>query len=113
MTTRSKSARKTHVKKPAGHRAARGRRSQQTVSASAYRKPWRTFTTDAISGVMDIEEAALKLGVEYGQTTIAVLQFILWPILGRPTEMEPVGRGKVLALKTPAQVVDAAIARAA
>jgi hypothetical protein len=62
---------------------------------------------------MDIEEAALKLGVEYGQTTIAVLQFILWPILGRPTEMEPVGRGKVLALKTPAQVVDAAIARAA
>lgn len=79
----------------------------------AYPKPWRTFVSDALNGVMDMEQAALELGVEYGQTAIAVMQSMLWPIFGRPASIEPVGRGKILASKTPAEVAGAALARAA
>lgn len=62
---------------------------------------------------MDIEQAALVLGVEYGQTAIAFLQNMLWPILGRPIAIEPTGRGKELVRKSPAQVAGEALARAA
>ncbi len=58
-------------------------------------------------------QAALELGAEYGQTAIATLQTILRPILGQPTNLDPAGRGRILAQKTPAQVASAAIARAA
>jgi hypothetical protein len=192
MTTRPKSARKTHVRKPAGRRAARGRtvsklfvmpvatqanatgadavipvsvqgegssaeavipvevtttgkspkkraavipiavqkrsaharrrraqtRSHQTSPQTrkfepVYPKPWRRFVSDVINDVMGVGQAALELGVEYEQTAIAVLQSMTWPILGRPADVEPVGRGKVLARRSAAEVAGAALARAA
>jgi hypothetical protein len=68
---------------------------------------------EAINDVLDLEQAALELSMEYGQTAIAVLQSILWPILGQPADVEPVGRGKVLARKSAAEVARAAMVRAA
>jgi hypothetical protein len=79
----------------------------------AYPKPWRTFASEAVNSSIDIEQAALELGLEYGQTAIAVVQSILWPILGRPADLEPVGRGEVLVQNTPAEIAGAAIAWAA
>jgi hypothetical protein len=79
----------------------------------AYPKPWRTFLSETTNEVIWIEEAAGWLAVEYGQTAITILQNILWPVLGRPADVEPVGRGKVLARRSAAEVAGAAIARAA
>jgi hypothetical protein len=62
---------------------------------------------------VDIEQAALELGAEYGQTAITLWQAMLWPIFGRPVAIEPVGRGKMLARKSAAEVAGEAIARAA
>ena len=89
--------------------AAQQRRKEEP----AYPKPWRRFASEAVSSFMDTERAALELGVEYSQTAISFLQAMLWPILGRPEAVEPVGRGKVSVRKSPAQVVRQAIASAA
>ncbi len=96
-------------------RRARTRREQagRRRFEAAFTKPWRTFAGDAVSSILDLEQAALELGVDYGQTAVAVLQSMLWPILGRPVDVEPVGRSRVLAQKTPAQVAGEAMARAA
>jgi hypothetical protein len=126
MTTHSASGSKTHDRKPAGNRATRTRKPQQTVSKfenpnplTARRSfepaypPLLRWVSETVNTVMDVEQAALELFVEYGQTAASILQTFSWPILRRPREVEPIGRGKILAQKTPAQIAGEAIARAA
>ncbi len=44
---------------------------------------------------------ALELGVDYGNTSATILRTLLWPVLGRPADVEPVGRSRELAPKDP------------
>ncbi len=108
------------VRKPsATKRKARARTVRQHASAErrefdvAYPKPWRRFASDAMNNVLHMERAALDLGVEYGHTSVAILRTLLWPVLGRPADVEPLGRSRELTRKTPAQVAGEALARAA
>ncbi len=69
--------------------------------------------SESVTNVLDIECAVLEMGVEYSQTAFAVVQAMLWPLLGRPADVQPVGRAKVLVQQSPEQVASAAMGKAA
>ncbi len=108
----------TVQKRSADTRRRRVRNHRQTAkerqhSQPAYAKPWGSFIDESITGVLDIERAVLEIGVEYGRTALTAVQSMLWPLLGRPADVQPVGRAEVLVQRSPQHVASAAMARAA
>ncbi len=110
VAVRKRSA--TNRKPRARHRRPHTSEERREFGA-AYPKPWRTFASNAVGSVLHIERSALELGVECGHTSATILRTLLWPVLGRPADVEPVGRSRELTRKTPAQVAGEALARAA
>ncbi len=80
-----------------------------------YPVPWRTVLSRVANDVTDTGQDVLHLGLEYGRTAAALLQFLFWPFLGRPETTRQVSeRGTVSSRNTkPTGVATARGARAA
>lgn len=58
---------------------------ERVETARQYPISWRTLFINVIDEITQTERAALQAAIEYGRTAAALLQFLFWPLLGRPT----------------------------